>query len=319
MYGSTLTMEEQKLANEQLYELLASDGPGSDENIKRAADEITDFTRTTIREDGFMRRILPPRMITDNSMLQRNVDTDKPSIVIDREPNSPAAITMGFGDFPDMMYVRGRRYRIMFYRISTYMFSKDVDELRTWQMDLRQVISDNAIRDMMSEEDAKLIRAVNNALVGLNQTIAQTGVAQYVQVNGGISRESLWESLKTMPSAPTNLETHTILLNQLTIKDVGKLTFSEMGGPLAEEIMRNGWSLQVLMGKTFIITIKKGLVASGTMYHFADPTFIGKNLQLSDVVMYVKREGPMVYWYAYETIGAGFGNLGGLARIDFVP
>lgn len=316
MSRSTLTMEETKEANARLYDLLES-GRGEDDNIKTAADEITSFTRTTIREDGFYRRIIPPQMITDNTQLTRDELTDKPTILVDREPDSPAAISMGFGDFPDVLYIYGSRYRVNFIRIATYMFSKDVDELRTYQMDLRQVISDNAIRDMMAEEDGKLIRAVNNALIGLNQVIAQTGVAQHVEINDVISRESLWESLKTMPTAPTNLEPHTILLNQLTIKDVGKLTFSQMGGPLAEEIMRNGWTLQTFLGKQWVITIKKGLVPTGTMYHFSDPTFIGKHFQLSDTVMWVKREGPMIYWYAYETVGGAIGNLGGLARVDF--
>jgi hypothetical protein len=35
----------------------------------------------------------------------------------------------------------------------TPRFTKDVDELRTWKMDIRAVLSDNAIKDMMDEDE----------------------------------------------------------------------------------------------------------------------------------------------------------------------
>ena len=143
---------------------------------------------------------------------------------------------------------------------------------------------DNAIKESgpLSEEDGKFLRAVNTAVVGAGLVVPTSGTVQYEVIDGGITRDTLWDSLKVMPNTPSNLEVHMVLLNNITIKEVGKFTRNEMGGDLAQDIMKNGWSLQEFMGVKWLITIKKGLVKTNTMYHFADPKFIGKSYILED-------------------------------------
>ena len=136
-----------QVLNEAFFDQLAT--PGMEKN---ALDSVNEFTRVRVREDGFYRRIVPPVQVS-NDDLDRQVDTDKPVIVVDKEPGSPAAISIPFATLPINVYIRGPRYRVMFDRIVTPRFVKDIDELRTWQMDIRQVLSDNAIKDMLAEED----------------------------------------------------------------------------------------------------------------------------------------------------------------------
>lgn len=279
--GATMTLEESRMVSEQIFEKLASRDPVM---IKQAEDQVNEFTRTKMREDGFYRRIMPPIPLT-NDELDRAVDTDKPIKIIDREPDSPAAISIPFATLPTNLYIRGPRYRVMFDRIATPRFTKDVDELRTWIMDIRQVLSDNAIKDMLAEEDGKFLRAVNTALVGPGLTVPTSGTVQYEVISGGITRDTLWDSLKVMPNTPSNLEVHLMLVNNITVKEMGKFTHNEMGGTLSEDIMRDGFSLQTLMGKKLVVTIKKGLVATNTAYHFADPKFIGKSFVLEDTTI----------------------------------
>jgi hypothetical protein len=107
------------------------------------------------------------------------------------------------------------------------------------------------------------------------------------------------------------------LLNNITIKEVAKLNRNDMGGDLSEEIMRNGWTYSEFMGVQWIITIKKGLVPTGTMYHFADPKFIGKSYLIEDTTMYIRREAYFIEFFAYETLGGTIGHTSGLARVDF--
>ncbi len=308
-----MTQEESKMISEAIFEKLAS---RDSILIKEAEDAVNDFTRTKMREDGFYRRIMPPIPIT-NDELDRQVDTDKPVKVVDKEPDSPAAISIPFATLPTNLYIRGPRYRVMFDRIATPRFTKDVDELRTWIMDIRQILSDNAIKDMLAEEDGKFLRAVNTAIVGAGMTVPTSGTVQHEVIAGGITRDTLWDSLKVMPNTPSNLEVHVVLVNNITIKEVGKFTHNEMGGTLSEDIMKNGWSLQEFMGVKWIITIKKGLVATNTMYQFADPKFIGKSYVLEDTTMYIRREAYMLEFFAYETMGGTIGHTSGLARVDF--
>jgi len=308
-----LTQEARRMMSEATFEQLSSRDPVL---VKEAEDAINDFTRTKMREDGFYRRIMPPIPIT-NDELDRQVDTEKPVKVVDREPDSPGAVSIPFATLPTNLYIRGQRYRVTFDRIVTQRFTKDVDELRTWIMDIRQVLSDNAIKDMLAEEDGKFLYAVNVALVGPGLVVPTSGTVQYEVIAGGITRDTLWDALKVMPNTPSNLEVHLVLVNNITIKEVGKLTHNEMGGTLSEDIMKNGWSLQRFMGVDWLVTIKKGLVPTNTMYMFADPKFIGKSYILEDTTMYIRREAYMIEFFAYETLGGTIGHTGGLARVDF--
>lgn len=314
MQTMTMTQEESKLVSEAIYEKLASDDVYQQ---KQAVDAVNDFTRNKMREDGFYRRILPFIPIK-NSDLDRQQDTDKPVKIVDREPDSPAAISIPFASLPMTLYIRGPRYKVTFSRIATPRFTKDVDELRTWVMDIRTVLSDNAIRDMLAEEDGKFLRAVNTAIVGPNLTVPTSGTVQHEVINSGITRDSLWEGFKVLPTTPSNLEVHTVLVNNITIKEVCKFGGNEMGGTtLSEDIMKKGWTMRDFMGAQWVITIKKGLVPSNCFYYFSDPQFMGKAYELEQTTMYVKREAYFIEFFGYETIGGTIGNTSSVARVDY--
>lgn len=300
-----------QVLNEELFAQLET--PGMEKN---ALDAVNEFTRVRVREDGFYRKIIPPVQVS-NDDLDRQVDTDKPVVVVDKEPGSPAAISIPFATLPINVYIRGPRYRVMFDRIVTPRFVKDIDELRTWQMDIRQVLSDNAIKDMLAEEDSKFLAAVNTAMVGANQIVPTSGVIQWETIWGGISRDTVQEALKIMPKTPSHLEVNTVLINNVTIREILKWGFDEAGGDLSGDMLKSGWSEIDLMGCKWIVTIKRDLVPDDTMYFFGDPRFIGKSYLLEDTTMHIKREAFMIEFFAYETIGGSIGFTSGLARADY--
>jgi hypothetical protein len=312
--STATTPEQARLVNETFFEKLASRDPVME---KEAIDAVNDFTRTKMREDGFFRRIMPPITIT-NDELDRQISTDKPVKIVDKEPDSPAAISVPFATLPTNIYIRGQRYMVTFDRILTPRFTKDVDELRTWVMDIRQVLSDNAIKDMLAEEDGKFLTAVNAALVGAGSTVPTSGTVQWENIAGGISRDTLWDMMKIMPGTPSCLEVATCLVNNITIKEICKFGRNELGGDMAQDIMKNGWSEQTFMGVKWIITIKKSLVATNDVYMFSDQKFIGKHYELEATTLYVRREAYLLEFFAYETIGATIGHTSGLAKASFV-
>jgi hypothetical protein len=299
------------MLNEELFSQLET--PGMEKNALAAVNE---FTRVRVREEGFYRKVIPPVQVT-NEDLDRQVDTDKPVVVVDKEPGSPAAISIPFATLPINVYIRGPRYRVMFDRIVTPRFVKDIDELRTWQMDIRQVLSDNSIKDMLAEEDSKFITAVNTALVAADTIVPTSGVIQWETIHGGITRDTVQEALKIMPKTPSHLEVNTVLINNVTIREILKWGFDEAGGPLSGDFLKSGWSEIDLMGVKWIVTIKRDLVGDDTMFFFGDPRFIGKSFLLEDTTMHIKREAFMIEFFAYETIGGSIGHTGGLARADF--
>jgi hypothetical protein len=260
---------------------------------------------------------MPPVPIT-NDELDRQVTTDKPVKVVDKEPDSPAAISIPFATLPMNLYIRGPRYLVMLDRIVTPRFTKDTDELRTWIMDIRQVLSDNAIKDMLAEEDGKFITAFNAALVARNTVVPTSGVAQWQTLAGGITRDTVCDMLTIMPNTPSSLETKTVLINHITVKQLMKWGRTEMGGDLSQDVMKTGWTLQEFAGVSWIVTIKKDIILTNSMYMFSDPKFIGKHYTLEDTTMYIRREAYMLEFFAYETNGASLGHTSGLARADYV-
>jgi len=306
------TQQEVQLLNETLFEQL--DTPGMQ---KQAIDAVNDFTRTKMREDGFYRRIMPPLTIT-NDELDRQVDTDKPVKVVDKEPDSPAAVSLPFATLPINFYIRGPRYRVMFDRIVSPRAVKDVDELRTYVIDIRQVLSDNMIKDMLAEEDGKFIAAFNAVLPTADATVAMSNEVQYETISGGITRETLVDALKVMPRTPSRFEVETCLVNNITIKELLKFGRDEMGGDFSQDIIKNGWAETNFLNCRWIVTIKRNLVPTDALLMFASPKFIGKNYELEPTTMYIRREAYMLEYFAYQTSGGSFGHTNGLARVDFV-
>ena len=305
------TQQEIQLLNETLFEQL--DTPGMQ---KQAVDAVNDFTRTKMREDGFYRRIIPPLTIT-NDELDRQVDTDKPVKVVDKEPDSPAAVSIPFATLPTNFYIRGPRYRVMFDRIVSPRAVKDVDELRTYVIDIRQVLSDNMIKDMLAEEDSKFITAFNASVGQIDTDNPLSGVPQYETIAGGITRETLVDALKVMPKTPSHFEVETCLVNNITIKELLKFGRYEMGGDFSQDIIKNGWAETNFLNCRWIVTIKRNLVQDNEMYMFASPKFIGKNYELEPTTMYIRREAYMLEYFSYNTQGGSFGHTNGLAKVLF--
>lgn len=306
------TLNEHQLMNETFFENLST--PGME---KQAVDLVNDFTRTRMREDGFFRRMMPPVPIS-NDQLDRQLDTDKPVKIVDKEPDSPAAISIPFATLPTGVYIRGPKYRVNFDRIISPKFTKDVDELRTYMMDIRQILSDNAIKDMLAEEDGKYVNAFNSALIGPDMVVPWSGVTQWQTISGGVARETVMDALKVMPSTLASLETEHILCNNIMIKEIMKFARDEAGGDFAQDMLKDGWSEETLLGKKWTVTIKRSLVPDNTFFMTADAKFIGKHFCLEDTVMYVKRDAYMIEFMAYQSSGATLGHSGGLARVDFV-
>ena len=301
-----------KLTNETFLSYLET--PGME---KRALDAVVDYTRYRMREEGFYRRILPPVQVS-NDDLDQQVDTDKPVKIIEREPDSPAAISIPFNTLPMNLYVRGQKYRVTFDRIITPRFTKDVDELRTYRMDIRQILSDNAIKDMLAEEDRKFIEACNAAMGNTaDATVTQSGLVQWETIYGGITRDTLQDAFKVLPRTISRLEVGTCLVNNLTIRELMKFGREEMGGDFSQDVFKNGWSEQNFMNARWIISIKQDLIPTDSIFMFADPKFLGKSFILEDTTLYVDRKAYMLEFFAYETLGGAIGNTNAVARVDF--
>lgn len=289
---------------------------------KEAQTGVNDYLRLRAREDGFYRRLQPPTPVTPADF-DRQVDTVKPVIVKDIEPNTPSAYSVPFGNVPMNHYINAPRYRVMFDRIMSDRFIADVANLLTFDMDIRQIFNDLMLKDILAEEDRKYM-AVVNAVVGVendnqiarNQHFAEVGANGSITV-GAMTRVSLTQMMKGLPFTNRHLNPAAILINNITIWDVVALDRLAIGGDLAEELFVNGFAERQIMGVRWFITIKTDLVPVNVVYEFAAPKFLGDFFTFEDVTVSTRHENFMFEMFAYEMIGGSLKNTAAVCRARF--
>lgn len=110
---SQMDLEQYELENKQIIDqlIVAEDGP-----CKNASTASQDMIRKRIRENGFSRKILPPKQIS-NADLNRLPNTELPVIVEDMEADQPGAKSISFNDTPDTQFYRGDKFIVIFNKI----------------------------------------------------------------------------------------------------------------------------------------------------------------------------------------------------------
>jgi hypothetical protein len=310
----TMTREENLAINEALAERLFS----RDEALFKEATEMqSDYTRTMVRDNSILDAAMPPLPVT-KSMLSRDLHSEDPRIVIDLEPWSPGAVSISYNDTPEQFFIKARRYEAVASRIATKRATKDEAQLMTWVMDLRQVMGDHFIRDILDRLDFRFFRAFNRALVGEGAVVMATGAVQWQTLYGGVSRDTVVESTKIMPSTPFNLEAETAIINHITYKEFMKMPRGEAGGDLSEDLLINGVGKRKLFKiENWIVTNKRSLVPNNNIFFLAGQNFVGRNYEFEPVVMWARRDGPKIQFAYYTLRGGAIGNFAGIARATF--
>jgi hypothetical protein len=315
-----------KLLNTRIIEGLTSDN-GS---LRKEAEEgVESYLRMRLYEDGFARKIQPPVKVTPSDF-DRQVDTDKFCIILDKEPSAPAAYSVPFGTLPIGHYIKGPRFRVMFDRIMSRRYTADVNTLLTYDMDIKQIIEDITLKNIMAEEDRKYLYLANYIVTqgnpanldsaagqNANSKNASIGICQNITLNG-ITRANLAKARQGLPSSNRHLNPELVLVNNITIWDVvAVLNRNEAGGNIAEEMLINGFGEKQLMGVKWTWTIKTDLVKNGVIYQFASPKYLGRFYTLDDVTLHTKTDAFMLQFFAYECLGAAIANDAAVVRVDF--
>lgn len=312
----SMTREEDQAMNLDIFERLTTDDPVQH---KQAAAAIDDYVRTIIKEEGFARNLMPFQTITPADY-DIQLDDEIPVKIVEIEPNSAGAVTTSFDKWPAMLTMHARKFKIPLTRLQSKMWNGDVEKLATYKMDLRQVMSDQTVRDLQHEEDRRMIEMHRSATVGQGIVNAKTGVVQRQVISGGITRDGMVEALKISERIPYpyKLPSHTALCNTTTQLDFCKIGFEEMGGgDVSAQVMMNGWTSKTVLGKPFIFTIKDNLVADGAVFFWSDPAFLGKCFEKQPPTMFVEVKAWDIKFFMYQVIGMGLGNLAGCTEADF--
>ena len=199
-----------------------------------------------------------------------------------------------------------------------YGYQKDVSLLRTWKMDIRQIFSDSAVKDVHTERDRCWQSAVDNINPTPGATNPLSQAVMYKQLPGGFSRNNGWDMTKITRDTELSIAPVTAVCNHITLIEWLKLDRTEMGGDMAERVMTNGVAeINGLFNLNWIGTIKKRLLPFGHVYLYPATDFLGKSVYIEQLTMNIKKEGPTVQFYMYDEGGSTIGNIGSFGHLQF--
>lgn len=296
---------------------------------KEASVSANAFTRNKLRENSFAEQILTPIDISNDELDK----AENPELLVkwnDREPDQAPAVSVPLGVVPDGYQFKGDRYASYFSRIESPFFSKEIDKLRSYQYDIRQILLENSTKDMATEVDRKFLSKIDAVIGTLNTSnlsISGYDLPQNVSLSGGITRENVAEAFKVMqrlkvpfgPTQPDQNETKGVmLLNNVTAMEFVKMSRSEVGGDLAQQMWVDGLPSKTLLGVKPIYTLKSDLVPDNVIYLFSSEEFLGKYYRLQPLTVFMETKAYFLSWFQYMNISMSIGNVRGVCKITFV-
>jgi len=304
-------MDPNKYASENLKQMLYNG------QTKEAAEGTQDWLRIRAREDGFTRGILPPENVTPDQFTKQ-LDTPLPAIVKDMEPNSAGAYSVSFGSSPEVAFMGGPRYRIVFNRMTTRRYTQDVARLMTYDMDIQDIMNDLMLKDLMDNEDRRFISRVDTMLGDMNATdtdrYSNDGACGYISA-GSLNRDSLFWARSGLRETNKRLAPDKSLVNVTFLDRVAAMDRTALGGDIAEDVLVNAWTKDTISDLPMVATIKNDLVPNYTQYIFAAPKYMGDFMVAEDVTVSFERKEHWISMRAYELLGLTVKNSASACKV----
>jgi len=292
--------------------------------IKEAEDEGSRFIRSRMRQDSFAREILNPVEISADE-LDRDVDTDQPKKIIEKEPDSVASFVTFKGAGQRTIF-RGPRYSVYFGKVESQHFTKSKFELMTYQNDIRKILTDNSVKDMADEEDRKFISTVDDLATTAGQVFDCSAEGTSGELDGGVIRTGIQKLLAN------KIPLGKILMSKSLYYKVLDLPATTIGDQIAMRHYDEGVEAeQKLFGFPVVTTIKSGPVAGGvvtggpsniiddnSIYFFGPQEYLGNFFLLQDATLFIKQEADMIEFWSYSAPGIGIGNANAIVKLTNV-
>ncbi len=308
--------QESLLMNRELIDDILSSEQGV---VKKASVATEKATRTQIREEGFQRAILPFEDIT-NADLDYAGDSELSGVWFELEPDSPAARSIPYDDTPNTAFYRAEKYVVFLSIITSEELTKNINELRTYKTDVRQIVQDNVLRDMHTAEDVAFLSEIDR-LVGASQINLSTNPSREIQniaMGQAITRKSYKRAKSFLPDR--KIPNGVWLMNQRTAQEFIGWDRNEMGGDKAQELVLNGLTALEsfkMVGVPHIASIKNELLFNGYVYQFAPQDFMGHALRLQDIEVTIEKKYDIVRMRAQEQVGFTLGNTRSFQKVFF--
>ena len=319
---------------------------GSVEGREKLAEYGGSYIRDVLREVSYARQVLPFQPVTRRDC-QRSVYHDTLVKIRDIEPRS-RAMSLTFRGRPTARYIRGSRYEIPFFTISSEKFEKTEQELLAYEMPITKVIEDNSVKDIQEIEDREFQRHIESAvqatqegvnsvsgnrlsggLLGFNSSNLRAGNVGILTITKGegayartsddfivqpIQRGDIIDLMNLLDGSRLTLER--ILITEPDWNDVCRWTSDDFGDKLQSETTVDGYKYGQLLGRKIIRTIKTDILRTGNIYGFTAPEFLGDAYILNETKFYIDKIANLLTWQCWEDIGMGIGNIRSVVKLE---
>ncbi len=276
--------------------------------IKEAQENSSLYIRQKLYEDGILRRLFESRTVMADE-LDPEMDTDNPSIIVEIEPDAPAATFVPFPGTGDRDYFYGKRFRVPFGKVESVRESKSKFELMTIRMPITEWLKEHQVKKIQEEEDRLFIETCAD-IVDKNKTDQQITVAMSANTFKDAFTEG-WKALTRM-----RLPQGKVLMHKNTYIDSLKLKTEDIGFAPQEQRFNRGLDGEdTFMGSPVVTTIKDNLVKENELYFFTQPDYFIKFFFLQDATLFLKTEADMIHFHTYEAPGIGIGNTRGVVKV----
>jgi hypothetical protein len=275
---------------------------------KEAADAGTQFIRTKLRQAAAVRELIAPEGV-DQEDLDRDENTDQPKIIIDKEPDSVATYMQLHGT-GRRTWFKGPRYAVYFGKIESQRFTKSKFELMTYKSNIRDILSENSIKDMADQEDTYFANLVD-ALIAANPSVQRTS---------GAFQSSTFK-VAGQAFVRRQLPAGKMLMTKEQYLNAIDLPATSVGDAIAGRHFDEGIDAsQKLWGFPVVTTIKSNIYDPDKAWLFAPQApnnYLGNFFLLQDATLYVKMEADIVTFWSYECLGLGVANRLSVQEIEF--
>lgn len=314
---------------------------GTQEGKDKIATVGGNYIRDRLREVSFARQIVPPTDV-GRTELQRSVNHDTLVKIVDIEPNS-RAMSLTFRGQPTAKFIRGARYEIPFFTISSEKFEKTEQELLAYEMPITKIIEENSVKDIQAIEDRQFLIYVEacvqayqlegngGTFTGANALKSSNVVAgtskQVSAVKGEGALASLTDDFVIHPVLKPDfiklkqllhrrqLRAERVLITEPDYDNLSAWTIQDVW-QIAAETATEGWKAPTVVGLKIIRTIKTNILREGNVYCFVAPEFFGRFYVLNKTKFYIDKIANLITWQSWEDIGMGFGNIAGVVKLE---
>ena len=127
------------------------------------------YIRDRLREDGFLRAILPPKDVSPNDPdIQVSMTHDTLVKIVEMEPQSRGA-SMSFRGGPSVNYFTAARFETAFFTVGSQRFEQTEQELLAYRMPITEILKRNIANDVQEIEDRILLTHSESACQSLQQ------------------------------------------------------------------------------------------------------------------------------------------------------